>query len=104
MAAQQDQTQVSSGAIKPACEWAVTLVPHIKLDLVTGRRKAVALGKSIRVCIADKLKVAEGLRPLCLPEPEDRMVAYLSLPGGNSVPQPSKNAPHKCLPCKGSVN
>ena len=31
---QQDQTQVSSSAIKPACEWAVTLVPHIKLDLV----------------------------------------------------------------------
>ena len=31
---QQNQTQVSSGAIKAACEWAVTLVPHIKLDLV----------------------------------------------------------------------
>lgn len=31
---QQSQTQLSSGAIKPACEWAVTLVPHIELDLV----------------------------------------------------------------------
>ena len=44
------------------------------------------------MCVADKHKVAEGLRLLCLPEPEDRMVAYLSLLGANSVPQPSRNA------------